>query len=222
MSSSQAQKTKRGKTIMRDIHSLHPDHMLVVKFNERGHPYGDLQQTLANYIGTIARNGVVLPLSFLDWRKMPTNRLNDAWKLVTEAAPQSKVTTKVYFDISIGNPVGKDVGRIVIGLYGDDVPQTAENFRSLCTGEKGFGYKRSAFHYAIKDFMIQGGDFDKGKKNKNPLWRHGAAGMVQTAAQDRAPCPPQWLCQRFYPAIMSAGMAACEKLAMAWIIPYFT
>ncbi|KAG6488258.1 hypothetical protein ZIOFF_057017 [Zingiber officinale] len=83
MSSSQSQQRKRGKTIMRDIHALHPDHVLIVEFNERGQPYGDLQPTFANFIETIAQNGLVSPLHNLDWRKMPTNCLNDAWKLVT-------------------------------------------------------------------------------------------------------------------------------------------
>ena len=63
--------------------------------------------------------------------------------------------SKVFFDISIG---GKTAGRVVFELFDDITPKTAENFKQLCL--KTPGYKDSIFHRVIKDFMIQGGDYE--------------------------------------------------------------
>ncbi|XP_037075427.1 peptidyl-prolyl cis-trans isomerase H-like [Pollicipes pollicipes] len=70
----------------------------------------------------------------------------------------------VFFDIKVGNT---EIGRMLVELFADVCPRTAENFRQFCTGEYRrdgvpMGYKSANFHRVIKDFMIQGGDFIKG------------------------------------------------------------
>ncbi|MDR1726585.1 MAG: peptidylprolyl isomerase [Acidobacteriota bacterium] len=69
---------------------------------------------------------------------------------------ESPKLPRCFFDITAD---GLQLGRIVFELRSDVAPKTAENFRALCTGEKGFGYKDSTFHRIIPEFMCQGGDF---------------------------------------------------------------
>ncbi|KAI0229615.1 Peptidyl-prolyl cis-trans isomerase E [Lamellibrachia satsuma] len=66
---------------------------------------------------------------------------------------------KIYLDIQIGEV---DAGRMTIELFSNIVPRTAENFRMLCTGGKGFDYKNCKFHRIIPQFMAQGGDITRG------------------------------------------------------------
>jgi peptidylprolyl isomerase len=127
----------------------------------------------------------------------PNNTLIAAAALAAATSAAAAPNPKVALDVTIG---GEPAGTIVLELFADVVPKTAENFRALCTGEKGMGksgkalsYAGSPFHRIIPGFMIQGGDFTRGNgtggesiygetfEDENFELKHTAAGMLSMA-----------------------------------------
>ncbi|KAL1519351.1 hypothetical protein AB1Y20_022877 [Prymnesium parvum] len=99
---------------------------------------------------------------------------------VTATPP--RCTSRCFLDVSIG---GTPAGRIVVDLFGDVAPRAAENFRALCTGEKGYGYAGSTFYRVVSNFTLQGGEIEGQGSIYGPTFphdnyfiKHNVAGLV--------------------------------------------
>jgi cyclophilin family peptidyl-prolyl cis-trans isomerase len=104
------------------------------------------------------------------------------------------MSSKVFMDVRVD---GFGTGRLVFELFDQDLPKTCENFKCLCSGEKGYGYDKSVFHRIIPGFMAQGGDFTNhngtgGKSIYGPRFddegfthKHDARGLLSMANSGR-------------------------------------
>jgi cyclophilin family peptidyl-prolyl cis-trans isomerase len=136
---------------------------------------------------------------------------------------QRKKYDYVYFDVEIG---GEAAGRIIMHLRSDKTPKTAENFRALCTGEKGFGFAKSSFHRVIPGFMCQGGDFTNhngtggksiyGEKfaDENFVLKHTGSGVLSMAnAGPNTNGEDSWVI-----AVVGSARATPRDLMKKWAI----
>uniref|UniRef100_A0A672YW00 Peptidyl-prolyl cis-trans isomerase n=1 Tax=Sphaeramia orbicularis TaxID=375764 RepID=A0A672YW00_9TELE len=92
---------------------------------------------------------------FLSNRTKLCSLVFTAARLYSTGPAAANANPVVYFDISADN---EPLGRVTFEVKPLLLHQT-QNFRALCTGEQGFGYKGSTFHRVIPQFMCQGGDF---------------------------------------------------------------
>merc|ERR1712078_719519 len=138
----------------------------------------------------------------------------------------------VFFDMTIG---GSPAGRIEMTLRADVVPKTAENFRALCTGEKGQGrsgkalhFKGSSFHRVITQFMCQGGDFTRGNgtggesiygekfADENFTLKHTGPGILSRPTLARIPTVRSSSCAPCRPHGLTASTACSGVSLRAW------